>query len=46
MQQQYGIIILFNTGAAKTDGSLKPYIKSPPAIATIGQNMILNANNP
>ncbi|RUR28704.1 serine hydrolase [Legionella qingyii] len=46
MQQQYGIIILFNTGAAKTDGSLKPYIKSPPTIATIGKNMILNANNP
>ena len=46
MQQQYGIIILFNTGSLGTNGSLKRFIVSPPTVATIGENMILNANNP
>ncbi|CAM3109412.1 penicillin-binding protein AmpH [Legionella steigerwaltii] len=46
MQQQYGIIILFNTGSLSTDGSLRRHIAAPPSIATIGENMILNANSP
>lgn len=44
LSQNYGIIILFNTGALLTDGSLTTRKASPPTIGEIGTNLLENIN--
>lgn len=39
--KNYGLIILFNTGALTTDGSLTP-ATTPPTISQIGTNLLEN----
>lgn len=44
-QQQYGLIILFNTGAITTNGGLTKTAATIPTISSIGVNMILNSSS-